>query len=266
MHIPPVALKRKNHRLLLCTAARKHDLLAKLIEAHEGKRIAVAVSGDAETLTVPETVIVLVDETPNDGNAETFDLLISFDLPAAPAQYMARLALAGDTALTLLDEADQAHLLAVETLLGRAIPQERPEGFAPEPPAAPKTKYASSAKERTPREPRTEKAPFKKEGKPAQNRKPKASGVSRYIGKDGKPHTEESLAAKKAWEEKRKKRDGKKPYDANKKPPYKGEKKPYESKGKPEAPAHGKNPSSSKPKRPMIRIKAEKLNPKTFKK
>jgi len=138
MHIPPVALKRKNHRLMLCTTPRKHDLLAKLISEHEGKRIAVAVSGSPETIPASASITVLSDDALLDSGAETFDLLISFDLPADPALYFARLALAADTALTLFDEAEQPLLLAIETLLGRSIMQERPEGFAPELPAAPK--------------------------------------------------------------------------------------------------------------------------------
>jgi hypothetical protein len=282
MPIPPVALKRKNHRLLLCTSARKNDLLAKLIGENEGKRIAVAASGNAETISVPESVTLLTDDTLGESSTETFDLLISYDLPADPSVYFARLALAADTALTLFDEAEQPLLLAIETVLGRSISQERIEGFAPELPAAPKpkprAKRAPESGERKPREERAAKAPFKKEAK----RKPKESGVSRYIGTDengkpmfsgktgernhrydGKPHTEENLAAKKEWEEKRKKHGGKKPYDAKKKPPFKGEKKPYNAKGqgKPGAPARDKKPESAKPKRPMRRIKAGEYKP-----
>ena len=40
MPIPPVALKRRNHRLLLCEQTRKPALLAHLIETHRDKRIA----------------------------------------------------------------------------------------------------------------------------------------------------------------------------------------------------------------------------------
>ena len=72
---------------------------------------------------------------------------------------------------------------------------------------------------------------------------------------DGKPHTEESLTAKREWEEKRKKNGGKKPYDAKKKPESKGTKKPYEAKGKENA------APSDKPKRPVRRIKADKFKP-----
>lgn len=284
MHIPPVALKRKQHRLLLCTDANKKDLLAKLIHENEGRRIAVVASDDTDNLYIPENVTLLMDDALSE---ETYDLLISYDLPADPAHYFARLALAGNEALALMGETDQKNLLAIELLLGRTISQERLEEYAPELPPQPKpkprAKRAPEKSERKPREQRPEKAPFKKEAKPAAKRKPKESGVSRYIGTDengkpmfsgktgernhrydGKPHTEESIAAKKEWEAKRKKSGGKKPYDAKKKPPFKGGKKPDDAKGqgKPGAPARDKKPESTKPKRPMIRIKAEKLKPK----
>ena len=243
MAIPPVALKRRNHRLLLCEDTRKPDLLALLIESHQDKHIAVVTSGDAAALAVPANVTVLSDDALPEKGAASFDLIISYDLPAAPQRYLERLALADDTALALLGDADRAHLLGIETLLGRAVSQERPEGFAPELPAAPKPKPKArrlpGEKGQAPREKRAEKAPFKKEAGTGQKRMPKASGVSRYIGtdengkpmfsdktgernhrKDGRPHDEESLAAKREWNERRKSASGKKPYDRNSKPAH----------------------------------------------
>lgn len=277
MNIPPVALKRKNHRLLLCTDAKKKDLLAKLIFENEGKRIAVAVYDDTEKVYIPEDVTLLMDGDPCEAK---FDLLINYDLPADPAFYFARLTLTEETALTLMGESDQPHLLAIETLLGRAISQERPEGYAPELPTQPKPKpkrRAPEKNERTLREKRPEKAPFSKESKPAPKRKPKASGVSRYIGKDengkpifsgktgernhrkdGTPHDEESLAAKREWEAKRKKQGGKKPYDAKKSAPSRGERKPNDAKKGPGKPKD-RTADTPKPKRPVRRIKAEAL-------
>lgn len=285
MTIPPVALKRKHHRLLLCKDTKKKDLLAKLIFENEGKRIAVAVFDDAESIYVPEGIALLMDGDPCEA---AFDLLISYDLPADPQLYFSRLALTEATALTLMGESDQPHLLAIETLLGRAISQERPEGYAPELPAqsAPKLKQKRIAKrdERSPREKRPEKAPFKKNSKPGEKRAPKASGVSRFIGldengkpqftgktgernhrHDGKPYDDENLAAKKEWDAKRKKQGGEKSYGTKKKPPYQDGKKPYEAKKGDSRPEEKKS-QKPKPKRPMIRIKAEKLNPKTPKK
>jgi hypothetical protein len=252
MPLPPVALKRKNHRLLLCENTKKQDLLAKLLLENEGRRIAVVFSDDAQKVSVPENVVVLTDDTLG---GETFELLISYDLPLDPAQYFARLALCADTALTLLGESDRKNLLAIETVLGRAISQERPEGFAPQAPAQPKQlpKRFNKAVSPAPKAREPQKPPFKKEARPAAKRTPKESGVSRFIGmdengkpmfsgktgernhrKDGKPHDEESMTAKKEWDDKRRENGGKKPYEAKKKPPFKDDndrRKPQERSG-----------------------------------
>ncbi|WP_345969504.1 MULTISPECIES: hypothetical protein [Sulfurimonas] len=268
MAIPSVAFKRQNHRLLLCEESRKNELLAQLLEENADRKISVVTAGDTGAISVPETVTVLSDDAVE--GAEACDLLISYDLPEVPQRYLDRMALAREGALVLLGEEDRPRLMGIEMLLGRAISQERPEGFAPEeaPKPVQRPKRYKKPSARLYAEDAPKKAPAKPKGKGAP-RKPKESGVSRYIGTDengkpmfsgktgernhrhdGKPHDEESLAAKKEWEAKRKKY-GKKPYDAKKKPPYKGEKKPYEAK-KTETP-------KDKPKRPMIRIKAEKL-------
>ena len=288
MPIPPVALKRRNHRLLLCDQTKKPALLAHLIETHRDKRIAVVTAGEADTVTVPDGIVLLTDSALPGKDEASFDLVISYDLPQQPQRYLDRLALCDDLALTLLGEGDREHLLAVETLLGRAVSQERPEGFAPalpeQPKHPPKRRQKSGAPQANATAPK--KAPSKQEAKPA--RKPKTSGVSRYIGtdengkpmfsgktgernhrKDGKPHTEESLAAKKEWDEKRKKSGGKKPYDAKKKPPFKGEKKsdeaktPFKGNKKPFGAKGPKTQSSeaAKPKRPPRRIKADAFKP-----
>ena len=242
MAIPPVALKRKNHRLLLCESARKHDLLLQLIETHGDKRIAVAVSGN-DVLTLPESVTLLSDTALPKEEEASFDLVINYDLPADPQRYLDRLALCDDIALTLLDEADKGRLMAIETLLGRSILQERPEGFAPAITPRPKQQPKRNQRPAVPLydDEAPKKPHFKKEARPEQKRKPKESGVSRYIGsdengkpmfsgktgernhrKDGKPHDEESLAAKKEWEDRRKKSGGAKPYnDRGGRPPFK---------------------------------------------
>ena len=279
----PVPFKRGNHRLLLCEASRKDALLAHLIETHSDKRIVVVTSGSAAAITVPESVTLLNDENVSENATASFDLLISYDLPETPQHYLERLALAEETALALLGETDGRNLLGIERLLGRAIPQERPEGFAPAEaakPAQPPKRYkkpsarlnAEAAPKKAAVKPKGAETGTNRKPKPAAARKPKASGVSRYIGKDengkpmfsgktgernhrydGKPHGEESLAAKREWEEKRKKNGGKKPYDMNKKPASKGPKKPYDAKSKTNA------APADKPKRPVRRIKADKF-------
>ena len=124
MQIPPVALKRKQHRLLLCETARKNTLLAQLIETHRDKRIAVVLSGGTVDTVLSGDVVVLTDDALPVVDEASFDLVISYDLPSEPQRYLERLALCEELALTLLGETDRAHLLAIETLLGRAISQE----------------------------------------------------------------------------------------------------------------------------------------------
>ena len=266
MVIPPIALKRNSHRLLLCTDAKKQDLLAKLLFENEGKRIAVVVSDDTEKMYVPEGITLLFDDTPSQ---ERFELLISYDLPDEPEQYLARLALAGESALTLMGESDHPQLLGIETLLGRSIVQESPSGFAPavkpQPKQHPKRhgKPGVTAKKAVNDEP---KHTTKPKSTTPPKRTPKASGISRYLGKDengkpifsgktgernhqknGKPHTKESQTEKQEWEAKRKKNGPKKPTPGADKSAAKG--------AKTDRPAA----TPSKPKRPIRRIKADAL-------
>lgn len=283
MHIPPIAFKRKHHRLLLCTDAKKKDLLAKLLHENEDRRIAVVSVDDSESIYVPESVVLLNDDALPEAR---YDLLIGYDLPLEPEAYFRRLALAGETALTLMSEIDRPNLLGIEAAMGRAITQELILPFAPAAPKEqkplPKAHGDKSAKppQKTGSKPFGKKAPFAKDAKPAAKRTPKESGVSRYIGTDenGKPkfakkpnqrnhrhdgslHTDESLAAKKAWEERRKKEDGKPSDGGKKKPPFDKGKKSFDGK-KPSDKSSKDKPSAPKAKRPVRRLKADALKPK----
>jgi len=286
MAIPPVALKRANHRLLLCADARKNALLEHVVAAHPGKNILVVTAGDTDTLIAPEGVTVTTDATFSELGDTPCELLISYDLPENPLLYMLRLARAGETALTLFGESDHKQLLAIETLLGRAITQEQLPEFAP---AAPEQKSKPSGK-RPGTKPAApgQRRPEAKTAAP--QRKPKGSGVSRFIGldengkpkfsgktgernhrKDGKAHTEESLAQKREWEERRKQKgekpassdrqnkreDGKKPKPETRdtktgKPSFKGGKKPFSAKAAP-----GKADNAGTAKRPPRRFKSD---------
>lgn len=226
MTTPPITFKRKHHQLLLCADARKVDLLAELIAEHESRRIAVVVSDKDERVYVPDTAVLLFDDALGD---DSFDLLISYDLPDDPQQYVARLALAEETALTLMGESDREKLLAIETLLGRALPQDRPAGYSPPlPKEAPRPQRTAKEGQRRPAD--SPSAP-KKAFNPSAKRTPKAGGVSRYIGKD-----EEG-----------------KPGSATGKTPFKGGKKPYAAK---------QETGATKSKRPVRRIKADQLKKK----
>lgn len=277
MPIPPIAFKRKNHKLMLCTDAKKKELLAALLQEFEGRRIVVVTIDDA-ALSIPESVTLATDDALPE---EAYDLLIGYDLPERPEAYFKRLGLASETVLSLMSEIDQPRLLAIEAQLGRAITQEVIPRFAP-PTEAPKKPHQPGKRAKPFGKPASK--PFDKkparEGKPAAKRQPKESGVSRYVGTDengkpkfsknpnqrnhrhdGSPHTEESLAAKKSWEERRKK-EGKNPPEGGKKnPPFDKGKKPFNAKNGTETSSKSK-PAAPKPKRPVRRIKADQLKPK----
>lgn len=162
MTLPPVALKRKNHRLLLCEEHKKQDLLTKLIFENAGRSIAVVVHDEDESVYVPEEATLFQDneETPED----TFDLLITYDLPTEAQEYFNYLSMAKTEALCLFDPAEQSRLLAIETALGRSIKQEHQEGYSPKP-----AQPSASAK----------KTPRKKETAPKKHAKPKAAKPKR---------------------------------------------------------------------------------------
>lgn len=58
-----------------------------------------------------------------------YDLLISYDIPIKAIVYMARISKATDKAYLLLDKSEQNKLYDIEMLLGRAIKQEKVDGF-----------------------------------------------------------------------------------------------------------------------------------------
>lgn len=290
MALPPVALKRRNHRLLHCTAPQKNSLLARLVSEHESKRILVITAGDPDYVTLPENVTLLTDATLGEAENGAFDLLISFDLPETPQAYLDRLEKAAELALILLGEADRPHLYGIETRLGRTIIQESIPEFAPQAAQPPKAVRKPAAQRRddpkgkmpprsdAPREKRDVKAGGKRPAKrpdgtkPQPKRVPKASGASRYLGKDenGKPIFSDKPVNREDG--------GKKPYgkpDASGKgkPAYNRDKKPYDKKksdsrdlDRPALKSEAKRPEKEGQKRPMRRIKASEYTPSEAKK
>lgn len=147
MTLPPVALKRKNHRLLLCEEHKKQDLLTKLIFENAGRSIAVVVHDEDESIYVPEEATLFQDSeaTPD----TVFDLLITYDLPTEAEEYFNYLSMAKTEALCLFDPSEQSRLLAIETALGRSIKQEYQEEYSPKPSAS--AKKSSRKKEAAPK-------------------------------------------------------------------------------------------------------------------
>lgn len=132
MASPSSTLKRQHQRLLHCAAHHKNTLLARLISEHAGKSILVITADNASAVSPHEDVTVLTDATLDEAEGKTFELLISFDLPETPQDYMLRLSKTNGLALVLLGEEDRPHLYGIETLLGRTIIQESIPEFAPE--------------------------------------------------------------------------------------------------------------------------------------
>lgn len=167
MALTPVALKRRNHRLLHCASKQKNALLARLIREHTGKNILVITAGDASAVSPHENVTVLTDATLDEAEGRTFELLISFDLPETPQDYMLRLGKTSGLALILLDEEDRPRLYGIETLLGRTIIQENVPEFAPkaEDEVKKRPKHRSEAKGKGGKKPYADKRKFDGEGK-----------------------------------------------------------------------------------------------------
>jgi hypothetical protein len=75
-----------------------------------------------------DNVTILSDDELKD-STKTYELLISYDLPATPTLYINRLFCATEMALILLDVNEQKKLYPIETVLKRVIKQEIIEGF-----------------------------------------------------------------------------------------------------------------------------------------
>lgn len=143
-------LKRQNHRIHPCNAARKNDLLNHLISLYSGKSILIITSGDPSSIVLSQTqnVTLMSDETLSQNNELTCDVLISYDLPDKAITYMSRFARAREYALILLGNEDQKFLYPIETLLGRTVIQETISGFEPDFGIAAEQKSKEEAKAR----------------------------------------------------------------------------------------------------------------------
>jgi superfamily II DNA/RNA helicase len=84
-------------------------------------------------------VLVGTDVLSRGIDVEGIDLVINYDVPGDPEDYIHRIgrtarAATTGTAITLVNERDQRKLLAIETMIGREVPQtELPEAFGEKP-------------------------------------------------------------------------------------------------------------------------------------
>ncbi|WP_193111762.1 hypothetical protein [Sulfurimonas paralvinellae] len=141
MPLNTITIKPNNHRIYQCPNEKKTELLNKLINESDSEDIIVACSRDAKKIQEGldnKEIRVLEDKEFVQDKDVKCAYLISYDMPIKDIVYIARVAKATQKAVMLLDESEQKELHAIETLLGRAIKQERIAGFEYEEKAKPK--------------------------------------------------------------------------------------------------------------------------------
>ena len=127
-----ISIKPNNHKIYQVPNAKKVELLNKVIADNSAEDIVVVCSKDPqalqEQLTNQEIRVVEDRELVKDKEL-TCDFLISYDMPIEAIVYVERVGRAKEKAVMLLDEQEQRVLYKIEMLLGRAIKQEKIEGF-----------------------------------------------------------------------------------------------------------------------------------------
>jgi superfamily II DNA/RNA helicase len=127
-----ITIKPTNHRIYQCRADKKIALLNKLIVESKYEDIIVVCSREPEALREAlqnRDVQVVEDRDFVCDDKVQCSYLISYDMPIEAIVYVARVAKATQRAVMLLDEEEQKSLYKIEMLLGRAIKQEKIEGF-----------------------------------------------------------------------------------------------------------------------------------------
>ena len=126
------SIKRHKHRIHPCLAERKAELLKHLLTCNDTSSILIVTSQnpeDIQKLIDDKDIIVTDDASLVDFPELSRDMLISYDLPQKPEDYLARISHATTHALILLDSTEQNSLYPIETLLGRTLMQEVIKGF-----------------------------------------------------------------------------------------------------------------------------------------
>ncbi len=125
-------IKRHNHRIHPCETSKKQELLKHLTTLYPNQSILIISSANAGTSEIEEQKITLSnDSSLKELGDRQWDILISFDLPVKPEDYLTRFACAKEMALILMDTKEQALLYSIEKLLGKNIKQEIIKGFEP---------------------------------------------------------------------------------------------------------------------------------------
>jgi hypothetical protein len=131
MSAKQIIIKHNKHHVHPCPSDKKLSLLNLLISKYSDMEILIVRANSLdvikEAVTADNVTILSDDELKN--SDMTYELLISYDLPATPALYINRLFCATKMALILLDAKEQKKLYPIETVLKRVIKQEIIEGF-----------------------------------------------------------------------------------------------------------------------------------------
>lgn len=132
MSTDSITIKANNHRVYQCPTEKKIELVNKIISENTAAQIVVACSIDASELREKisnKNVKIMEDRDLVKDKELRYELLISYDMPIKAIVYMARVSKATDKAFLLLDKSEQKELYSIEMLLGRAIKQEKVDGF-----------------------------------------------------------------------------------------------------------------------------------------
>lgn len=121
-------IKRHNHKAHPCPNEKKIALLQELLEQHSDKSIAIISTKALKTFEVANNVVFVDDSNLTN---DTYDLIISVDLPLDPHIYLNRLELTSSQAIILLDATQKQALYDIEKLLGRSINQEEIPDYSP---------------------------------------------------------------------------------------------------------------------------------------
>ncbi len=125
-------LKRHNHRVHPCENARKQELLKELSELYKDKSILVISEANTTTTHLETKNLTLSNDHELSTMENTsWEVLISFELPKDPQNYLKRLDYTTEMALVLFDDKEQTRLYNIEKLLGKNIKQEIIKGFEP---------------------------------------------------------------------------------------------------------------------------------------
>ena len=126
------SIKRHNHRVLPCDQDRKIELINFLIATHSDIDVAI-ISKEAinyfKDINMTPKVQILTDDMLDEKFNTTFEMMLHYDLPEDPSQYIKRLNFAQTTSLILLDPTEQTKLYPIETTLGRALVQDAIKQF-----------------------------------------------------------------------------------------------------------------------------------------